>query len=71
MNRFLKISFSLLLIISVGLATLAGCSGETGKIKIGVVQLVEHPALDASYQGFVDALKDAGYVDGDKITISY
>ena len=71
MNRFLKISFSLLLIISLGLATLAGCSGESGKIKIGVVQLVEHPALDASYQGFVDALKDAGYVDGDKITISY
>lgn len=71
MNRFLKISFSLLLIISLGLAALAGCSDAPGKIKIGVVQLVEHPALDASYQGFVDALKDAGYVDGDKITINY
>jgi len=71
MNRFLKVSFSLLLIISLGLTTMAGCSGATGKIKVGVVQLVEHPALDASYQGFVDALKDAGYIDGDKITISY
>jgi len=40
-------------------------------LKIGVIQLVEHPALDASYQGFVDALAAAGYVDGQNITIDY
>ncbi len=28
--------------------------------KIGVIQLIQHDALDASYQGFVDALDDAG-----------
>lgn len=40
-------------------------------LKIGVVQLVEHPALDASYQGFVDGLAKAGYEDGKNITIDY
>lgn len=39
--------------------------------KIGVVQLVEHDALDAAYQGFVDGLKEAGYEDGKNIAIDY
>ncbi|MBE6907881.1 MAG: ABC transporter substrate-binding protein [Ruminococcaceae bacterium] len=39
--------------------------------KIGVVQLVEHDALDAAYQGFVDGLKLAGYEDGKNIAIDY
>jgi putative ABC transport system substrate-binding protein len=44
----------------------------TGEVfRIGVNQLVEHAALDASYQGFVDALAEAGYVDGEKIKIDY
>jgi putative tryptophan/tyrosine transport system substrate-binding protein len=30
---------------------------------------VEHPALDAARQGFVDALKDNGTVDGQNVTI--
>jgi ABC-type uncharacterized transport system substrate-binding protein len=34
---------------------------------VGVVQLVEHPALDAAYQGFVDALKDQGF----EVTLDY
>lgn len=36
----------------------AAADGET--YKIGVIQLVEHAALDASNQGFVAALDDAG-----------
>lgn len=47
-------------------------SAATGKtFKIGVVQLVEHPALDAAYKGFVDGLKEAGYVDGQNIKLDY
>ncbi|NLN16116.1 MAG: ABC transporter substrate-binding protein [Firmicutes bacterium] len=30
-------------------------------IKIGITQIVEHPALDAARQGFIDCLTDAGY----------
>ena len=50
---------------------LTGCSKKDSKIKIGVIQLVEHPALDKSYQGFVDGLAEAGYVNGENIVIDY
>ena len=39
--------------------------------KIGIVQLVEHDALDASYRGFVDGLAEAGYYEGKNIVIDY
>ena len=32
---------------------------------------MSHEALDASYQGFVDALADSGYLDGENIKIDY
>lgn len=39
-------------------------------IKIGISQLVEHPALDSARQGFIDALKDKGFEEGKNIEIS-
>lgn len=61
-------------------ATMAACSSnDTGtdastttesKIKIGVIQLAEHPALDSAYQGFMDALTEAGYTE-DKVDFDY
>lgn len=57
-------------------AIIAGCGSQSadnssGKkdFKIGVVQLVEHNALDAANKGFVDGLKERGYIEGQNITI--
>lgn len=52
-------------------AVFAGGKKEDSKIKIGIIQLVEHAALDASCKGFVDGLAAAGYVDGQNITIDF
>lgn len=44
---------------------------EGANYKVGVIQLVEHSALDAAYQGFVDGLKELGYEDGKNLTLDY
>lgn len=66
-----KKTLSLLAAAALSAGLLSGCVADDGKVKIGILQLVEHAALDASYQGFVDGLKEAGYVDGENITIDY
>ncbi len=63
-----------IIVFAAALAALAlfcSCQKKDKKIKIGVIQLVEHPALDKNYQGFVDGLKNAGFVDGQQIEIDY
>lgn len=54
-------------------STTGSSNTETeGKIyRIGINQLVEHDALDASYKGFVDALAEAGYVEGKNLELDY
>lgn len=37
--------------------------------KIGISQIVEHPALDATREGFLAALKDAGLVDKQNLQV--
>lgn len=66
--RLKKVIVSTLL-IAMATVGLTGCGKKDEVFHIGVNQFVTHAALDASYQGFVDALKDAGYVDGGKIAI--
>jgi len=47
-----------------------GCGGESVK-KIGISQVVTHPALDSTRQGVIDGLADKDYVVGDNIEIDY
>ena len=44
---------------------------ETEVIKIGILQQLEHGSLDSARQVFIDALADAGYVDGENLEIDY
>lgn len=63
----------------LGASVLAGCSsaetkseGNSGKvISIGISQLIEHPALDATRKGFIDALSSKGFKDGEKIKLDF
>ena len=54
------------------MAMVAGCGSNTAtndQKKIGVIQLVEHPSLDAANKGFVDGLASKGYKDGQNIKL--
>jgi len=56
------------------IALSAGCtnssqSADNKKPTVGIVQYIDHVALDASREGFVAALADNGYVDGQNITL--
>lgn len=51
-----------ILFITIFVLMLLGCGKkEKGKIKIGITQIIEHPALDAAKEGFIEALKANGY----------
>lgn len=65
-----------LLLVAVAVLFSVGCSneeqgkqGSKEKVTVGIVQYMDHIALDASKEGFIDALKDNGYKDGENITI--
>lgn len=63
-------------VLAVAALISGGCGGQSsgqsgdasGKIKIGVVQIVQHGSLDEANKGFVDALKERGY-GPDKVEI--
>ena len=54
-------------------AVMAGCgnTASENQKKIGIIQLVEHPSLDAANKGFIDGLASKGYKDGENIKIDY
>lgn len=66
------VSILLALILCIGsLMALPSCnSGKSdGKYKVGIVQLVEHPALDAATEGFKQAIIDE--LGADAVTFDY
>lgn len=67
----------LLTIMMTGLSVGCGSSapkeegGSEGLKKVAIVQYVEHPSLDTIRESTIAALAEAGYVDGQNITIDY
>lgn len=70
-----KKKLGLLLCGFLGISLLAGCgssesSGNNNDVKkIGVIQLIQHSALDSANEGFVEGLKEKGYEEGKNIKI--
>ena len=64
------IALLMVLVLTLGMTACGGGSDEE-VLKIGVLQLVKHDALDKTYEGFVDGLEELGYVDGENIQIEY
>jgi putative ABC transport system substrate-binding protein len=71
------VSKAIVLVTTMVLAAamlVAGCKGpEPGGsvVKIGIMQIIAHNALDAAREGFVQALADGGYNDGKEISIDF
>jgi putative ABC transport system substrate-binding protein len=59
----------ILILILVGAVSISFAQEKKSKIfKIGVTQIVSHPALDADAKGFEKALADAGFKEGVHVT---
>ena len=63
----------LLKFVGVGMvfsSFLFACSHKDSDVKtIGVLQYMEHGALDAAYEGFIAGLAEGGYIEGENIKI--
>jgi putative ABC transport system substrate-binding protein len=70
MKKTMFVFFAVLLILTVVFSLSACNNGKSSdQLKIGILKWVTHGALDEAEQGFIDALKDNGYVDGKNIII--
>jgi len=77
----MKKIFSLTIILALGAMLIAGCgskpaeepAAESGQdsLTLGIVQIVEHPALDDSRKGFLEVLAENGYTEGQNLTVDY
>jgi putative ABC transport system substrate-binding protein len=74
-----KVVVSLLMLLMI--VGMAGCgsngdtqknaSEDNAKVKVGIIQIVEHPALDAARKGFLDELAQKGYKEGQNLEVEY
>ncbi|WP_296135956.1 ABC transporter substrate-binding protein [uncultured Tessaracoccus sp.] len=54
---------------ALALTACGNASGGADDLKVGIVNLVSHPALDAAQEGFVEGLAEAGYEEGKNLTL--
>lgn len=62
-----------IVVVLILACVLAGCAKKEDKkvINIGISQIVEYIALDQNREGFIKALEESGYKDGENIKIDY
>ncbi|HEL1586896.1 TPA: ABC transporter substrate-binding protein [Streptococcus suis] len=62
---------SVALLSAVTLAACSASSSDSESVKLGIIQYAEHDALSASREGFLEALAEAGYVEGENLTVDF
>lgn len=65
MKKIVAMAMSAFMVLS-----LAACGSSDEKLKVGIMQYAQHPALDAANKGFMDAMKDNGFGE-DKVDFDY
>jgi putative ABC transport system substrate-binding protein len=72
MKKALKVISSILLTIAL-LTTVTACSvkADSKLVRIGIVQIVEHPSLNTIRESFIEQLASKGFKEGQNIEIDY
>jgi len=73
-RKILKLVPYICLIVALSLivALAGGCASAGDEVyKVGISQIVTHPALDDTRQGIIDGLTEAGYIEGEDIEYDY
>jgi len=64
-----RLAKAMALVLAMALfVVFAGCTKGKKVQEVGIIQYMEHVALDSAREGFITALKDNGYVEGQNIT---
>ncbi|MDO6442098.1 MULTISPECIES: ABC transporter substrate-binding protein [unclassified Marinobacter] len=58
-------------LLGASLMALASITQAAEPRVVAITQIVEHPALDAVYQGVKDELAERGYTEGDNLTVMH
>lgn len=59
----------LLILIVTTLLVVVACAKDD-RIQVGILQFLSHEDLDQAREGFIEALEEEGFIDGDNITIT-
>ena len=70
-NHLFVIKLSLSIVFVLMLFIFIGGQVFASQLRIGISQIVEHPALDNSRDGFVDGLEQAGYMQGEDVVYDF
>lgn len=65
------IGISLILLLVIALPLAGGCAPKEEVYKIGLTQIVTHPALDAMHDAFIEVMAEEGFVEGVNVEYDY
>ena len=65
-----KIALLVCGLLTMSIFTGCSASSKSDDVKeVGIVQIIQHPALDSANKGFIDGLKEKGFEEGENLKI--